>query len=60
MTLLLTSDEGHHINRHFTHVNVTKVGLEILFLVFKTSRIVFETELGFSFFLSLRHNRFSI
>ena len=59
MTLLLTSDEGHHnyiwcpssdVSRgailvivnvaYISNVNVMKVGLEILLLVFRTPRIL--------------------
>ena len=55
MTLLLTSDEDT-IRRHFTHVNVVKVSLEILLLLFRNSRIVIETGLRLSLFLSFFHN----
>ena len=54
MTLLLTSDEGHHKQRQ------CYVGLEILLLAFRTSRIFTETGLRLNLLLNLCHNCFSI
>ena len=54
MTLLLTSDEGHHKQRQ------CYVGLEILLLAFRTSRIFTETQFASQFvsqlFLNLRNS----
>ena len=47
------------ISRHFTR-HAMKVGLEILLLIFRTSRILYETGLKLRFFLNFCHNCFSI
>ena len=62
MTLLCWHLMRDTISRHFTlpHVNVMKVSLEILLLVFRTSRTLIETGLRLNLFVGLHQNCSSI
>ena len=62
MTLLCWHLMRDTISRHFTlpHVNVMKVSLEILLLVFRTSRTLIETGLRLNLFVGFHQNCSSI